>query len=240
MQGNNRGKNLQGMNFIEPEGFTKLWVFVLLYIVTFGIYMFFWIYKTVGLLNKKTGSQDGQVQQLLLCMFVPFYVLYWLYKYSNKLVDHCNKSGFGINNISTTCMILAVCGMAATVFTLFFFYLPVSWVFSIAGYTCTIIAYALMQNTINGYLVYEMSQENDMRAYAESTYRPASRDKEGEMPLKERAPSKSVAENTTRKSVQNVSSDIDVVSQLRELKMLYDEGILTEEEFNYKKRELLK
>lgn len=235
MEGKNRGTNTQSMNIIEPEGFIKLWVFVLLYVVTCGIYMFFWIYKTVGLLNKKTGSQDGQVQQLLLCMFVPFYLLYWLYKYSNKLVKHCNNSGFGVNNISTTCMVLAVCGMASYIFVLLFIYLPISWVLSIAGYVCTIIAYALMQNTINGYLIYEMNQSCDTK-----TYISASTECETESNVQRKMASKVVVESITKEHEKNIKDDLDVVAQLRELKTLYDEGILTTEEFNYKKTELLK
>lgn len=50
----------------------------------------------------------------------------------------------------------------------------------------------------------------------------------------------SVMNNGVVSTARTKKSDTDVVNQLRELKSLYDEGILTEDEFNYKKRDLLK
>ena len=37
----------------EPEGYIKVWLLIVLSVVTFGIYTFYWIYKTVGTLNNK-------------------------------------------------------------------------------------------------------------------------------------------------------------------------------------------
>ena len=235
MEDSNSRKNIPGMSFIEPEGYVKLWVFVLLYIVTFGIYLFFWIYKTVDLLNKKTGTQDGQIQQLLLCIFVPFYTLYWLYKYSNKLVVLCDESGYRINNISNSCMVLAICGIALNVFVLFFFfYFPIGWVLSIAAYVCTIIAYALMQNAINGYLLYEMNQDSD---FIISKYVETSKENGVTCSVD---PVKSAIGKPVKIMGHKDNLDTDIVSQLRELKSIFDMGILTEEEFNFKKQQLLK
>lgn len=241
MENPNKERNTQEVNFVEPEGFTKMWVFVLLYIITFGIYLFFWIYKTVGLLNKKTGNQDGQVQQLLLCIFVPFYTLYWIYKYSNRLVGHCNRIGFRVNSISTTCMVLAICGMVATVLTFVLFYSPIGWVISIAGYVCTIVAYALIQNTINGCLLHELAQGRSSIAYSPPTYTtPSAGEYISENYDYKAAQTNGVIKNGVNNTSQQMNSDADIVNQLRELKTLYDEGVITEDEFNYKKRDLLK
>lgn len=59
----------------------------LLYLLTFGIWNFIWIYRTTRELNVVNGESDRTpVNQLLLCMFVPFYMIYWYYV-SAKRID---------------------------------------------------------------------------------------------------------------------------------------------------------
>ena len=238
VQENNNGYSTANI-MVEPEGFVKLWVFVLLYIVTFGIYMYFWIYKTVGLLNKKTDSQDGQVQQLLLCMFVPFYMLYWIYKYSNKIMEYCNKVGYRIEDITTKCIVLSVCGVVSTVITLLLFYLPISWLFSIAGYACIIIAYALLQNAINGAVLYELNPVGHTAKVMMTDPKITNEKATGTICKSNTVSANDLVDKPESVVTVNTGAEASVVEQLRGLKALYDEGIITEEEFNYKKKELL-
>lgn len=50
-------------------------------IITLGVWMLIWIYNVTKNLNK-VSSVDARkpVAELLLCMFVPLYIVYWLYK----------------------------------------------------------------------------------------------------------------------------------------------------------------
>lgn len=258
MDGKNRENNgpsyVQYNTVIEPEGYVKLWVFIVLYVITFGIYMWFWVYKTVGLFNKKTGSNDGQVQQLLLCAFVPFYTLYWLYKYTNMFSKYGASVGYvAKSNLTTTCMILALSPWITTFVGLLLFYSPVGWLFIIAGYVCATAAYAVFQNAINNCLLCELNNGKvpvDSVNYIEKPSMSAAKTEQiyeeskiqqdpVNITAKQPVDDTSVLIKSTR-NVTTKNSDADVVNQLRELKTLYDEGILTEEEFDYKKRELLK
>ena len=258
MEGNNRENSrpsyVQYNTVIEPEGYVKLWVFIVLYVITFGIYMWFWVCKTVGLFNKKIGNNDGQVQQLLLCAFVPFYTLYWLYKYTNMFSEYGTSVGYvAKSNLTTTCMILALSPWITTFLGLLLFYSPVGWLFMIAGYVCATAAYAVFQNAINNCLLRELnngkvpvdsvnyiekpstSTIKKEQIYKKSKIQQCDVDIMAKQPVYDAsAPIMSASDVITK------NSDADVVKQLRELKILYDEGILTEEEFDYKKRELLK
>ena len=52
-------------------------VFLLLF--TFGIWYFIWIYRTTRYLNRVEGEEyRNPTYKLLLCMFVPFYLIYWV------------------------------------------------------------------------------------------------------------------------------------------------------------------
>lgn len=258
MDGKNRENNgpsyLQCNTVIEPEGYVRLWVFIILYVITFGIYMWFWVYKTVGLFNKKTGSTDGQVQQLLLCAFVPFYTLYWLYKYTNLFSKYSASVGYvAKSSLTTTCMILALSPWITTLVGFVLFYSPIGWLFTIVGYVCSIAAYATFQNAINNCLLCELNDGrgsiacvNDIekpRASAVKTERicEKSKNQQDAANITAKQPIYDTSELTkSARYVTTRNPDVDVVKQLRELKTLYDEGILTEEEFDYKKRELLK
>ena len=60
---------------------------VLLLLFTFGSWQFIWIYRTTEFLNRTPNEPPRSgVSQLLLCMFVPFYIIYWVYA-SCKRID---------------------------------------------------------------------------------------------------------------------------------------------------------
>lgn len=52
----------------------------LLCLFTLGIYQFVWMYKTTKYLNKVVPSNArNEVLELVLCIFIPFYSVYWYY-----------------------------------------------------------------------------------------------------------------------------------------------------------------
>lgn len=80
---------------------------VLLLFLTCGIWLYIWIYKVTGYLNSEAVEKRTPVNQLLLCMFVPFYYIYWVYK-SAEIIDDMYKSRNQVSDIKTLCLVLAI------------------------------------------------------------------------------------------------------------------------------------
>lgn len=58
---------------------------ILLSLFTFGIYNCIWTYKTTENLNCSGNEIQSGAKKLLLCIFVPFYRIYWYYNQSKRL-----------------------------------------------------------------------------------------------------------------------------------------------------------
>lgn len=100
--------NYTPQNGTEPEGYCGLIKHVLLLLFTFSIWYFIWIYRTTKYLNRTPNmEQRDPVAQLLLCMFVPFYSIYWFYKTAQRL-DALSQSKNIPSDLSTICLILAI------------------------------------------------------------------------------------------------------------------------------------
>ena len=81
-------------------------VFLLLF--TFGIWYYIWIYRTTCYLNQVEDEPPrNPTAKLLLCMFVPFYSIYWIYKSAQRL-DKLSVSRGIPSDLSTLCLILAI------------------------------------------------------------------------------------------------------------------------------------
>ena len=91
----------------EVDGYCDLFKQVLLMMITFGIWYCIWIYRMTRYLNRVGGEEKRTpVNQLLLCLFVPFYLVYWTYK-SAQRVDKLAAAVGVESRISTLCLILA-------------------------------------------------------------------------------------------------------------------------------------
>ena len=67
-------------------------IHVLLFLFTCGIWSLVWIYKVTRYLNCfDNNSYREPINKLLLCMFVPFYSIYWFYV-TGKRIDEINRS----------------------------------------------------------------------------------------------------------------------------------------------------
>ena len=81
---------------------------VLLLVFTFGIYYLIWIYRITGYLNQvKDEPPRKQASELLLCMFIPFYAVFWVYKSAQRLDKLAVSKGVP-SDITTICLILAI------------------------------------------------------------------------------------------------------------------------------------
>lgn len=165
---------------ITSEIYCGLLKHVLLLIFTFGIWFLIWIYRMTGYTNNVEGEEErNPTTKLLLCLFVPFYQIFWTYKTAQR-IDKIAKSKYVSSDLSTLCLILAI-------------FVP-------------IIPPILMQDKMNTIV----------------TTTP-------EMVVKE--------QEYTAKEQQKAT--LGTADELKTYKELLDSGVITQEEFDAKKKQLL-
>lgn len=151
---------------------------VLLLLFTCGIYYLVWIYRTTDSLNAcKNEEYRTPVNKLLLCMFVPFYSIYWTYKSAHRIDTLGYEKG--------------IQGETATLSLILSLFVP-------------ILPPILMQSKLNSVIM------------ADSV-----------------SPAVATAMQYAAKPVDNGYNDLE------KLKELYDKGVITEEEFTEKKKQVL-
>lgn len=96
---------------VAPEsvdGYCGLFKHVLLMLLTCGIWNLIWIYRMTRYLNRVSGEEErNPVTKLLLCMFVPFYAAYWIYK-SAQRIDKLGAQTGVKSNLAVLCLILCM------------------------------------------------------------------------------------------------------------------------------------
>lgn len=153
---------------------------ILLLIFTFGIWYFIWIYRMTGYLNQvKDEPERNPTTKLLLCLFVPFYSIYWVYKSAQRIDKLAALKGVH-SDLSTICLILAI--------------------------FIGIIPPILMQDKINEIIT-----------------------------------AGNGATHSKQHTAQAVSSQVNfgAAEELKTYKELLDSGVITQEEFDAKKKQLL-
>ena len=151
---------------------------VILTIITFGVYGYIWLYRmsrNIKCLNNDKSSSTGE---LLCLLFVPFYMLYWVYTRAKTIKTQADYRNIQISDSATLYLVLSLLGL-------------------------NIVSIALMQNDLNVVL----------------------RNKE-----------RPIIQNKTENNSPKETTDIEKITQLSELK---EKGILTEEEYQKKKQEIL-
>ena len=92
----------------NKKGYVSMGVHILLMLVTCGIYLLVWNYKTTDFLNGIEGEEDrNPTTKLLLCMFVPFYMIYWIYVSAQRIDKLAASKGIASDS-TTLCLILAI------------------------------------------------------------------------------------------------------------------------------------
>ena len=93
-------------NLTRPDGYCSMVKHVLLLIFTFGIWQLIWIYRTTRYLNCVTVEPPrNPTTKLLLCMFVPFYIIYWMYKHAKYIDILAAQKGIP-SDIGVLCLVL--------------------------------------------------------------------------------------------------------------------------------------
>ena len=188
------------------DGYCDMTKHVLLLLFTFGIWQYIWIYRTTEYLNTVSGEEKrNPITKLLLCMFVPFYYIYWVYQ-SAKRIDALARQNGVASDISTVSTVLAV----------------------FIGFVPPI----LMQSKLNqicagkGYPAYAASPAPQPTYQPQSSYQP--------QPNYQPQPS-----YQTSAAPAQPTAGGDTADELRKLKSLLDDGIITPEEFDAKKKQIL-
>lgn len=99
----------QGTYSVDSESaYCSLTKHVLLLLFTFGIWLFIWIYRMTKYTNAVEDEEPrNPTNKLLLCLFVPFYLIYWTYKTAQRVDKMASAKGIS-SDISTLCLILAI------------------------------------------------------------------------------------------------------------------------------------
>lgn len=176
----NAGANVQTANVTKTtnDAYCGLVKHILLLLFTFGIWHCIWIYKMTGYTNAVQDEKPRTpTNKLLLCLFVPFYLIYWIYKTAQRIDKMAAAKGIS-SDMSTLCLILEI-------------FVP-------------IIPPILLQDKMNNIVTAGNAQSATIQS----------------------APSGSAA-------------TIGTAEELKNYKELLDNGVITQEEFDAKKKQLL-
>lgn len=90
----------------QVDGYYPLMTHVLLMIFVGTIWRFIWIYRANKYLNSRTDFNRSPTTSLLLCIFVPFYGIYWMYKAAQEI----DKLGapYSRDQIATVCLLCEI------------------------------------------------------------------------------------------------------------------------------------
>lgn len=169
---------------VMPEAYCGMAKHILLILFTFGIWPLIWVYRMTRYTNAvKDEPERNPTTKLLLCMFIPFYSIYWTYKTAQR-IDKLAAAKRVPSDIATLCLILE-------------FFIP-------------IVPMILMQDKLNSVVT------------ARS--------------VPPQAPQYSQPQEAAYAQPQTASS---VADELKTYKDLLDSGVLTQEEFDAKKKQLL-
>ena len=90
------------------EYYVSMGKHICLLLFTFGIWQLIWIFKSTQFTNRaKNHEFRNPTSKLLLCIFIPFYMLYWTYKTALR-IDYLAKEKNIQSDIGTLCLILAI------------------------------------------------------------------------------------------------------------------------------------
>lgn len=179
---------------VYPDGYYEMVKHIVLLLFTFGVWNFIWTYRVTNFLNKVKGEEPrNATTQVILCIFVPFYLIYWTYK-SAERIDKLGAQKGVESDIKIICLI----------FSIFFYFL----------------APIFMQDKINAIVMGKNKTTPSMEEAA--------------------VEEESAQVVETVESVEETTPKAKTVAEdLKTYKDLLDGGIITQEEFDQKKKQIL-
>ena len=193
-----------GASCLPREAYFGMFGHVMLLLFTLGIWYLIWIYRSTKYLNADESEEPrNPTTKLLLCMFIPFYIIYWTYKSAQRADRLCSGTGM-TSDITTVCLILAI-------------FIP-------------IVPPILIQDKIN-----KLSGGESQRPQSQYQQSHATEERGRTQRQSEDRP----APETPAAPSKRPAVDDSTVIELQAYKELLDMGVVTKEEFERKKRELL-
>lgn len=111
-----RAKKEETSYVYAAYGYIRPMKHILLLLFTFGIWNYIWIFRTTRFLNcVKSESYRNPTRKLLLCIFIPFYSIYWTYQ-SARLTDKLAAEKGIFSEIAKPCLLCSfLVAMAAPI-----------------------------------------------------------------------------------------------------------------------------
>ncbi len=205
-----------------PQGgnFIPLGKHIALTLVTCGVWFYMWIFRTTRYLNRAPGAQEYvPVKKLLLCLFVPYYYIYWFCKHARRLSDLSKQTNPNYSDQNT-------------MYILFGIFIPV-------------VACILMQVRINNI---EVSTGAATAQPAPAYTQPAPAYTQSAPAYNQSAPAytqpapaytQPAPATAQAASAAPTSAELANIEAIRSYKELLDCGIISQEEFEAKKKQIL-
>lgn len=195
---------------------------ILYSILTFGIYGYIWYYSICKKCKLAKQEQPDVTGEFLLLLFVPFYSIYWIYKKGKEVTEAAPKWGITVADNSTMYLLLSLLLGVGFLVSVCMLQNDLNAISRAARAVCSGQAPAQPQ--------YQQAptQPQYQQAPAQPQYQQAPA-----QPQYQQAPAQPQYQQTPAQSAG------DEVEKLRRLKALLDEGILTQQEYDAKKNEIL-
>lgn len=98
--------DMSNISVSAGDGYCGIIKFLLLSIFTLGIWFMVWVYRTTRYLNRVEGELPQRPgTQVVACLFVPFYTIYWMYKNAQRL-DRLSAAYGLTDNLAVLCLAL--------------------------------------------------------------------------------------------------------------------------------------
>lgn len=223
----------------STDGYISMGKHIVLCVFTFGIWYLIWIYRTTEFLNKAPDSEEySPTSKLLLCMFVPFYIIFWTYEHG-KRIDRLAKENRVSSDIATVSLVL---GIFIPIVACIIMQDKINSISTAIARKRRSMARKStesleQQKTVTRSVVNEITNSNATNADGCDTETPDTDSYDAEISDIEECDSE--VSNTDVLSAPSEKTTPNPYSEIKQLKELLDMGIITQEEFNTKKKQLL-
>jgi len=92
----------------KGEYYCNTMLHIILFLFTFGIYLFIWVFRTTQFCNRAPDKEQNPVIVLIFYLFVPLYWIYWFYKQGQRLDAIAVKELGDYNRSATKYLIIAL------------------------------------------------------------------------------------------------------------------------------------